>query len=136
MGVTRKQLQNFGASAYLAKRLTKPLQPVGRQGRAFNYDTSQVLEEIQRLLDAPKIRKTTKATLEQLEIKVSGAVEAVPADDPLLEAMQRMSEANARFEQTARHARKVAEDYATYKVERGSKLQFGNNVVPFAGRTR
>ena len=131
--ITRKQLKEFGASDYLARCLTKDLQPVGRRGRAYLYSRDQVLDVICRRMNAPRIRQTTKIVLTQLEIEVSKVVEDAITDNRLLAAIQEATEANARFEQTARSSRQVAEDFQAYKEKHQLQLNPQNNIVVFAG---
>lgn len=131
MNITRKQLKNFGASEYLVKKLTKTLNPVKNKGRIHEYNTEQVCNSIRHLMNAPKIRKTTKVVLVQLEIEISSLVENIIADEHLLEAMRRVGKANARFEQTARQAKKVAQDFQTYKKNCGLDFSPRNNITVF-----
>jgi len=133
MGVTRKQLREFGASAYLVQRLTKALQPMGRQGRAYDYAVDQVIGAIRRLLTTPRVRKTTKAVLTRLEVEVSGIAERGATIDPLSEAMQRMAEANTQFEQTAQQAQRIAGEHRAYQKGRGAMTQAQNNIASFVG---
>ena len=131
MGITRKQLKNFGATYYLSKRLTKALQPVGKEGREYEYDTNQVLGSIYRLMDAPKLRSTTKSTLTDLEVKVNDLVDHTFSEKQLLEVMQRMIAASVRFEKIAREARKCAEEFQCYKKKCITNFNSKNNIIVF-----
>jgi len=131
MGITRKQLKTFGATDYLVKQLTKPLQPIGKQGNAYEYETKQVLDSIYYLMDTARMRKTTRAILAQLKIEISSRVENTISDKRLLEAILLASEANARFEQTACQTKKIAQNFQTYKRKRGSDFSPRNNIVAF-----
>lgn len=131
MGITRRQLKEFGASDYLVKQLTKELQPVGRQGRAYAYDKRQVLSAICDRLDIPKIRETTKAILKRIEVEVSGLVEPFVTNPQLLDAIAEAAKANARFEQTARQAQKTAAEFQDYKKKCSSNFITHNNIVVF-----
>lgn len=131
MSITRKQLKNFGASEYLVKQLTQGLQPIARQRSAHIYDTAQVLDAIRDKLDAPNVRKTTKAKLAQLEIEVSGLIEPSVSSQQLLDAIAEAAQANTRFEQTARKARKAAQELQNYKKERRLDFSTHNNIVVF-----
>lgn len=131
MGITRKQLKNFGATEYLVQRITRTLQPVGKRGRAYEYKTEQVLRAIRYLIYAPQNRETTKATLADLEVKVEILVKNTIPDRSLLEVIQLASEANVRFEQTARESRKIAQKFKTGKKNITSDLSPKNNIVAF-----
>jgi len=131
MSITRKQLKSFGASEYLAKQLTQGLQPIARQRSAYVYDIAQVIDAIRDKLDAPNVRKTTKAKLAQLEIEVSGLIEPSVSSQQLLDAIAEAAQANTRFEQTARKARKAAQELQTYKKERRLDFSTHNNIVVF-----
>ena len=133
MTITRKQLKEFGASDYLARCLTRDLQPVGRRGRAYLYSRDQVLDAIRKRMNTPRIRQATKIVLTQLEVEVSGVVEDAVTDERLLAAIQEAAEANARFEQTARSSRQVAEDFQAYKEKNQLQLNPKNNIVAFVG---
>lgn len=132
MGITRKQLREFGASDYLVKRLTKGLPPTGNQRRPYLYDRMQVLESIRSLIEAPKIHKTTKAVLKQLEVKVSELVDLGTVDDCLRSIMSEVSEANTQFEQTAQESRAAAEELQNYRRQKGNFAP-KNNIVQFSG---
>lgn len=131
MGITRKQLKNFGATEYLVQRITRTLQPVGKRGRAYEYKIEQVIRAIRYLIDAAKNRETTKATLAYLEVKLSNMLESTFPDIGLREVIQRASEANARFEQTARESGKIAQRFKIYQSNRGSEFAPQNNIVSF-----
>lgn len=131
MSITRKQLRGFGASEYLAKQLTHGLTPAGQQGRAHAYEIDQILNTIRKRLENPKIRNSTRIVLLQLEIEVGGLIEKPVSNQNLLDAIAEAAQANTRFEQTARHSRKVAQELQNYKSKRGSTFTAHNNVVAF-----
>lgn len=131
MGITRKQLHDFGITDYLVKRLTKALKPRVLKGRAYEYNIQQVLDSILRLMSTPKVRGTTKDALACLEVKVIFLVENAPVDERLLAAMRCAGVANARFDETARVARKVAKEFQDHKSERGLNFSSRNNIVTF-----
>ena len=107
---------------------------MGKKGRAYEYDASGILVAISDLLRTAKLRQTTKNVLTELEVKVRNTIEvnSFTPDQELLDAMKRVSESNARFEQTARRAREVAEDYKAYKAKTGQDFSPKNNVVAFS----
>jgi hypothetical protein len=131
MSITRNQLKDFGASEYLVRQLTRELQPAGRQERAYVYSTEQVLSAIRERLDAPKIRKATKAILAQIEIEISGLIEKPISNQQLLDAIAEAAQANTRFEQTARRSKKAAQALQDYKNRRGFDFSAHNNIVAF-----
>lgn len=145
MGITRKQLHDFGITDYLVKRLTKALKPRVLKGRAYEYNIQQVLDSIRSLMSTPKVRRTTKAVLACLEVKVIFLVENAMNDERLLAskisggglppklcvAMRCAGVANARFDETARVARKVAKEFQDHKKERGLNFSSRNNIVTF-----
>lgn len=61
---TRKQLQGYGASHYLAYSLTKNLTSVTKQGRAYAYVPRDVIVSIREYKKRPRIKPTTSQTLE------------------------------------------------------------------------
>ena len=131
MSINRKKLKSFGASNYLVQKLTKTLKPVNKRGRLNEYDAEQVFNSIHHLMNAPKVRKTTKAVLVQLEIKVSNLLENTTTDEKLLEAIQRVDEANARFEQVAHQAQRISQEFKTYKKKCGLDFSPKNNIIVF-----
>lgn len=131
MGITRKQLHDFGITDYLVKRLTKALKPRVLKGRVYEYNIQQVQDSIRSLMSTPKVRGTTKAVLACLEVKVIFLVENAMNDERLLAAMRCAGVANARFDETARSARKVAKEFQDHKKERGINFSSRNNIVTF-----
>ena len=131
MGITRKQLKDFGATEYLVQRITGTLQPVGKQGRAYEYKTEQVLRAIRYLIYAPQNRETTKVNLAHLEVKVEGLLENIIPHQCLLEVIQKASEINAQLEQTVRGSKKIAQQLKTHKQDKNSELSPSNNIIPF-----
>lgn len=65
-GTTRKQLRGYGASRYLARRLTETLTPVEKVGSAYVYELAQVIDSSRAYSERSRIRPTTKETLQQL----------------------------------------------------------------------
>ncbi|MEM6598904.1 MAG: hypothetical protein AAF810_10070 [Cyanobacteria bacterium P01_D01_bin.36] len=63
---TRKQLQGYGASRYLARKLTVSLPPVAKSGNAYVYGLHQVIAAIRTYNSKPRIQLTTKQVLEQI----------------------------------------------------------------------
>jgi hypothetical protein len=63
---TRQQLQGYGASRYYAIKLTKHLIPVSRQGKAYVYALSDVIQSLRDNLERSRIKPKTRQTLEQI----------------------------------------------------------------------
>ena len=63
---TRKQLQGYGASRYLARRLTTSLTPIAKLGSAYVYVIEQVIAAIREYKSNARIQITTKQVLEQI----------------------------------------------------------------------
>jgi len=63
---TRKQLQGYGASRYLVRRLTASLVPVAKSGNAYVYSLGQAIASIRDYSSNPRIKLTTKQVLEQI----------------------------------------------------------------------
>ena len=53
---TRKQLQGYGASRYLAYSLTKDLTSATKQGRAYAYVLRDVIVSIREYKKRPRIK--------------------------------------------------------------------------------
>ena len=63
---TRKQLQGYGASRYLVRRLTASLVPVAKSGNAYVYSLGQAIAAIRDYSSNPRIKLATKQVLEQI----------------------------------------------------------------------
>ena len=63
---TRKQLQGYGASRYLATVITKNLTPVTKQGKAYAYALTDVIISIREYKKRPRIKPKTSQTLENI----------------------------------------------------------------------
>ena len=109
---TRQQLQGYGASAYLARRLTRSLKPVGKDGNAFVYSLRQVVSAIRQYAEQPNVRATTKETLSrilpELLARLDNVVEMMPKAESSLgqlaqeaiKAMRRTDKSLARMKAT------------------------------------
>lgn len=64
--LTRKQLRGYGASRYLARRLTASLQPVAKSGNAYVYVVDRAIAAIREYKSRARIQLTTKKVLEQI----------------------------------------------------------------------
>lgn len=81
--ITRKQLRNYGASRYLARRLTVSLSPVVKSGNAYVYSADKVSMVIREYGSRARIQLTTKEVLErilsQLLAQLDNVVPLVPS---------------------------------------------------------
>ena len=85
MNVTRYHLIGFGATQYLAKKLTRSLSIQGKSGRSNLYRASDVLESASEYESRSRIHNATKISLRGLiqELKaVSDNVVRVPFGAP------------------------------------------------------
>lgn len=64
--ISRKQLQGYGASRYLARKLTGSLTPIAKSGNAYIYALDQVISAIRAYSQKTRIRITTKQALEDV----------------------------------------------------------------------
>lgn len=63
---TRKQLRGYGATSYLARRLTESLTPVDKLGNAYVYALEQTITAIREYAARSRVRTETKQTLEKI----------------------------------------------------------------------
>lgn len=63
---TRKQLRGYGASHYLARRLTASLPSVAKSGNAYVYAIDQVTAAIREHSSKARTQLATKEVLEQI----------------------------------------------------------------------
>ena len=63
---TRKQLQGYGATRYQTTIITKNLNPVARQGKAYVYALNNVIEAIRDYLQRSRIQLKTRQTLQAI----------------------------------------------------------------------
>ncbi len=63
---TRKQLRGYGASHYLARRLTASLSPISKSGNAYVYELDQVSGAVREYSSNARIQLTTRKVLEQI----------------------------------------------------------------------
>lgn len=110
---TRKQLRGYGASSYLARRLTQALAPVAKSGNTYVYDLAQVVTAVRDYSTRTRVQLTTKQTLEQILIqllsRIDNVVSLVPSSDQtevgdvtqqLLKQMHRTDSAMAELKAT------------------------------------
>jgi tRNA/tmRNA/rRNA uracil-C5-methylase (TrmA/RlmC/RlmD family) len=82
---TRKQLQGYGATRYLATRVTKNLTPINTKTRAYVYLLNDVIKAIRDYLQRSRIKPKTARTLTiilKLLLERLGNVIEVPFDRP------------------------------------------------------
>lgn len=63
---TRKQLRGYGASHYLARRLTASLSPISKSGNVYVYELDQVSGAVREYSSNARIQLTTRKVLEQI----------------------------------------------------------------------
>ncbi|MGB3299991.1 MAG: hypothetical protein WBA76_17135 [Phormidesmis sp.] len=63
---TRKQLQGYGASRYLARTLTASLTPTAKSGNAYVYALEQAIAAVREYSSKPRVRPATKQALAQI----------------------------------------------------------------------
>jgi hypothetical protein len=114
MNITRHQLMGFGATKHQATELTKALAAVGKQGRSNLYGLSEVMEVIAARLHNNRIRKTTRAALEELQATLEALtinVVSVPfgaLGDEMSDAVKQLIR-SAASPKTLKHKMKAAE---------------------------
>lgn len=64
--ISRKQLQGYGASRYLARKLTVSLTPVAKSGNAYVYALDQVISAIRAYSQKTRIQIATRQVLEKV----------------------------------------------------------------------
>ena len=110
---TRKQLRGYGASRYLARKLTASLAPVDKAGNAYVYALEQVIAAVRDYSAKQRIQQTTKQVLamllSQLLARIDNIVSLVPDSDEtevsdvakqLLKQMRRTDKALAEVKAT------------------------------------
>jgi hypothetical protein len=114
MNISRYQLIGFGSTKSIATELTKRLKPVGKEKRSNLYGVADVIQAIQTKWHTPKIRKKTKAVLEQLLEalqELPSNVVAIPFGELKTEnseAVQHLLK-SAKNPKTTKHKMKAAE---------------------------
>ena len=82
---TRKQLRGYGASRYLARRLTNSIEPVAKAGSAYVYSLEETVTAIRKYRQRRRVQQATKATLDrildELLARLGNVVEFVPGSD-------------------------------------------------------
>lgn len=74
---TRKQLQGYGASRYLAGRLTASITPVAKSGNAYVYALDQVVTAIREYASKARIQATTQQVLAQMTTQMMALLDNV-----------------------------------------------------------
>ena len=110
---TRKQLRGYGASRYLARRLTESLAPIDKAGNAYVYALEQVIAAVRDYSAKQRIQQTTRQVLaqllSQLLARIDNVVPLVPDSDEtevsdvakqLLKQMRRTDKALAEVKAT------------------------------------
>ena len=74
---TRKQLRGYGASHYLARRLTRSLKPIAKSGNAYVYALDQVVTAARSYSEQARVQPTTKQILEQMLTQLVSQIDNV-----------------------------------------------------------
>ena len=74
---TRKQLRGYGASHYLARRLTRSLEPITKSGNAYVYALAQVVTAARNYSEQARVQPTTKQILEQMLTQLVSQIDNV-----------------------------------------------------------
>ena len=110
---TRKQLRGYGASRYLARRLTASLAPIDKASNAYVYALEQVIAAVRDYSAKQRIQQTTRQVLaqllSQLLARIDNVVPLVPDNNDtevsevakqLLKQMRRTDKALAEVKAT------------------------------------
>ncbi len=111
---TRKQLRGYGASRYIARRLTASLTPITKAGNAYVYTIDQVIAAIREYRAKARIQLATKQVLEKMMTQLltrlnnivplviaSGTTEVSDVARQLLHQMRRTDQALAELKATS-----------------------------------
>lgn len=110
---TRKQLQGYGASRYLAGILTASLTPVAKSGNAHIYTLEQVIAAIREHRAKSRTRLTTKQVLAQIMAQLLTRLDNVIPLVPDNETTEISSVARQLLNQMHRTDRALSEMKAT-----------------------
>lgn len=111
--ITRKQLRNYGASRYLARRLTVSLSPVEKSGNAYVYAVDQVSTVIREYSSKARIQLTTRKVLEQILTQLLAQLDNVVPLVPSTHTTEVSSIARQLFNQMRRTDKALSEMKAT-----------------------
>ena len=111
--ITRKQLRNYGASRYLARRLTVSLLPVAKSGNAHVYAVDKVSMAIRKYGSKARIQLTTREVLEQILSQLLAQLDNVLPLVPSTHTTEVSSIARQLFKQMRRTDRALSEMKAT-----------------------
>lgn len=130
MAITRRDIQNLGATKYQVEAITKRLTAIGVKKRAYLYDIEDVIQSIAKRRSHPKIRAKTKEFLIQLGTKLrhlainhsqSRAVEAL--DKILAKGTEAMACARASLSKIESECKKIRKTLTRHNER--------NNIIPF-----
>jgi hypothetical protein len=91
MNITRPQLVGFGCTKHQAVELTKSMNVAGKQNRCNLYCIAEILDVIAVRISQPRIRKTTRAALQQIHETLTGLnrnIISIPFGAPQTEATE------------------------------------------------
>lgn len=75
--ITRKQLVEMGASKYQTEMITKTLQSLRKQGRAYVYDLFTVSDRCRELRENVRLRESTRNAIKALRWQLLAFAETV-----------------------------------------------------------
>ena len=64
--ITKTDLQKLGATAYMIRRILSNIRPLGKKGRKNLYPLVDIFSNIKEYLISPRIKNTTRSTLNQI----------------------------------------------------------------------
>lgn len=110
---TRRQLQGYGASRYLARRLTTSLVPVAKSGNAYVYSLQQAITAIREYSSKARIQPATKQVLAQIQKQLLARLDNVAALVPNSPATEMSDIAGQLLAQMRRTDKALSEMKAT-----------------------
>jgi hypothetical protein len=69
--ITRKEIEELGASSYLSIRVTRNLTSISKKRQSNQYDAKEVLSIISNFIEDPQTLKRTRKILIALEVELS-----------------------------------------------------------------
>lgn len=111
--ITRKQLRGYGASHYLARRLTALLSPIEKSGNAYVYAVVQVSTAIREYSSKAGIQTTTREVLEQILTQLLAQLDNVVPLVPSTHTTEVSDVARQLFNQMRRTDKVLSEMKAT-----------------------
>lgn len=117
---TRKQLRGYGASHYIARRLTASLTPIAKVGNAYVYTIDQVIAAIREYRLKARTQLATKQLLEQMMVQLLTRLNNVV---PLVSAKDSTTEVSDVARQLLHQMRRTDQAIAELKAASASTGQ-------------